>query len=95
MCINRWITNFRARWSTNGLNGLKTQYFSIGNMKQPIDIYSGESGNEIVQLYDDDHITAIPSVSRFHPNTITPTLLAGNASGRMVCWTSSSGSTKE
>lgn len=91
----RWITNFRARWSTNGLNGLKTQYFSIGNMKQPIDIYSGESGNEIVQLYDDDHITAIPSVSRFHPNTITPTLLAGNASGRMVCWTSSSGSTKE
>jgi hypothetical protein len=55
-------------------------------MKQPIDIYSGETGQEIIQLYDDDHITAIPSVSQFHPNTLNPTILAGNASGRMVCW---------
>jgi hypothetical protein len=55
-------------------------------MKQFIDIYSGESDNEIVQLYDEEHITAIPSVNRFHPNTMKPTLLAGNASGRMLCY---------
>lgn len=55
-------------------------------MKQTIDIYSGETGEEIIQLYDPDHITAIPSVSQFHPNTQQPVILAGNASGRMTFW---------
>lgn len=86
VCVCRWVTNFRARWNTNKLNGLKTQHIMIGNMKQPIDIYSGETGKEIIQLYDQDHITAIPSVNQFHPNTKQATILAGNASGRMVCW---------
>lgn len=55
-------------------------------MKQPIDIYSASTGNEIMQLYDEDHITAIPSVNAFHPTTSSFTILAGNASGRMVVW---------
>jgi hypothetical protein len=59
---------------------------AIGNMNQTVDIYSGETGEEITYLYDRDHITAIPSVAQFHPNTENPLLLTGNASGRMVCW---------
>lgn len=55
-------------------------------MNQTVDIYSGETGEEITSLYDGDHITAIPSVAQFHPNTEGPTILTGNASGRMVCW---------
>jgi hypothetical protein len=55
-------------------------------MNQTVDIYSGESGKEMSQLYDQDHITAIPSVAQFHPSTLKPTILTGNASGRMVCW---------
>ena len=62
-------------------------------MKQPIDIYSGESGESITSLIDGERVTAIPSVNTFHPNTPLPTLLAGNASGRMLCW--SLGSTKK
>jgi hypothetical protein len=81
----RWVTNFRARWNNNK-HQQTTQHLVIGNMKQPIDIYSGETGHEIVQLYDEDHITAIPSVSSFHPSTLDTIILAGNASGRMVCW---------
>jgi len=83
---DRWVTNFRARWNTNKLNVLDIQHFTIGNMKHPIDIYSGETGEEIVQLYDGNHITAISGVCQFHPSTANTTLLAGNSSGRMVCW---------
>jgi hypothetical protein len=80
------VTNFRARWNYNKYHGLKQQHFVIGNMSQTVDIYSGVNGKELIQLYDEDHITAIPSVIQFHPSTADPTLLTGNASGRMVCW---------
>lgn len=90
--INRWVTNLRARWNINP-NAQETQHFVIGNMKQTVDIYSGETGEEIVQLYDENHITAISGVCQFHPSTTQPMVLAGNASGRMVCWDSSA--TKE
>lgn len=80
------MTNFRARWNTNKSNGLDAQHFAIGNIKHPLDIYSGETGEEIAQLYDGDRITAISGVSQFHPSTVNTTLLAGNSSGRMVCW---------
>ncbi|KAG0756610.1 hypothetical protein G6F57_011158 [Rhizopus arrhizus] len=79
----RWVTNFRARWNTNRCHGLEHQHLAIGNMNQTVDIYSGESGKELSQLYDQDHITAIPSVAQFHPSTLKPTILTGNASGRM------------
>ncbi|KAI8984159.1 WD40-repeat-containing domain protein [Mycotypha africana] len=80
----RWVTNFRARWNPNPNYG--PPHIIIGNMKQTIDVYSGNTGQEIVQLYDPDHITAIPSVAQFHPTTENPVILTGNASGRMVCW---------
>ncbi|CEJ01601.1 hypothetical protein RMCBS344292_15624 [Rhizopus microsporus] len=76
----------RARWNYNKYHGLEHQHFVIGNMGQTVDIYSGMNGKELIQLYDEDHITAIPSVIQFHPSTADPTLLTGNASGRMVCW---------
>ncbi|KAG1488638.1 hypothetical protein G6F47_012331 [Rhizopus delemar] len=76
----RWVTNFRARWNTNRYHGLEHQHLAIGNMNQTVDIYSGESGKEMTQIYDQDHITAIPSVAQFHPNTLKPTILTGNAS---------------
>ncbi|KAI7905290.1 WD40-repeat-containing domain protein [Cokeromyces recurvatus] len=82
----RWVTNFRARWNTNQVNGLDVQHLIIGNMNQTVDIYSGETGEEIIQFYDSEHITAIPSVCQFHPMTSNPIILTGNASGRMVCW---------
>ncbi|RCI04733.1 hypothetical protein CU098_000941, partial [Rhizopus stolonifer] len=81
----RWVTNFRARWNTNRHHALKYQHLVIGNMKQTLDIF-GEDGRELIKLYDEDHITAIPSVSQCHPNTLEPTILTGNTSGRMVCW---------
>lgn len=55
-------------------------------MKQTIDVYSGETGDEIIQFYDGDHISAIPSVCQFHPSTEQPAILTGNASGRMTFW---------
>lgn len=55
-------------------------------MEHTLDIISGETGKEIASLYDKDHITAIPSVAQFHPSTANPVILAGNGSGRMVCW---------
>ncbi|KAI9480987.1 MAG: WD40-repeat-containing domain protein [Benjaminiella poitrasii] len=82
----RWVTNFRARWNTNQVYGLDTQHLVIGNMNQTVDVYSGETGEEIIQYYDSEHITAIPSVCQFHPMTINPVVLTGNASGRMICW---------
>ncbi|KAG1555934.1 hypothetical protein G6F49_006720 [Rhizopus delemar] len=74
----RWVTNFRARWNTNRCHGLEHQHLAIGNMNQTVDIYSGESGKEMTQLYDQDHITAIPSVAQFHPSTLKPTILTEN-----------------
>lgn len=81
---------FRATWSTNtvspSFNALAHPYFGVGNMKHPVDIYSGVRGDMIAQLYDVDHITAVPAVITFHPQTSSMTVLCGNASGRMVCW---------
>ncbi|KAF7732080.1 hypothetical protein EC973_006335 [Apophysomyces ossiformis] len=85
----RWVTNFRARWNENTvshLNGVDHQHFVVGNMKHPVDIYSGETGEAIEQLYDSERITAIQAVVQFHPTTESMTLLCGNGSGRMVCW---------
>ncbi|KAG0168226.1 hypothetical protein DFQ28_002625 [Apophysomyces sp. BC1034] len=85
----RWVTNFRARWNENtvsSVNGLDHQHFVVGNMKHPVDVYSGETGEAIEQLYDGERITAIQAVVQFHPTTESTTLLCGNGSGRMVCW---------
>ncbi|KAI8391130.1 WD40-repeat-containing domain protein [Radiomyces spectabilis] len=83
----KWVTNFRARWNKSSATAaLDHQHFVIGSMKHPLEIYSGENGEEIATLYDGDHITAVPAVAQFHPTTPTITLLAGNGSGRMVCW---------
>lgn len=83
----RWVTNLRGRWNTNVANGAKShQHFVVGNMKRTADIISGETGQLIAQLYDEDHVTAIPAVAQFHPTTETMTILCGNASGKMLCW---------
>jgi len=84
--INRWVTNLRARWNTNKIQGLNNQHLVIGNMNHQINVISGETGKEMATLYDSDHITAVPSVAQFHPSTATPVILTGNGSGRMVCW---------
>ncbi|KAI9493743.1 WD40-repeat-containing domain protein [Zychaea mexicana] len=79
----RWVTNFRARWN----QGAKEhQHFLIGNMKHPVDIFSGETGGEIGELYDADRITAIQAVAQFHPTAENMTVVTGNGSGRMVCY---------
>ncbi|KAL0135399.1 WD40-repeat-containing domain protein [Mucor lusitanicus] len=82
----RWVTNFRARWNTNEHQGRNNQHVVIGNMNHQINIFSGDTGNEMAVLYDSDHITAVPSVAQFHPSTASPVILAGNGSGRVVCW---------
>ncbi|CAO0800546.1 unnamed protein product [Mucor circinelloides] len=82
----RWVTNLRARWNTNKIQGLNNQHLVIGNMNHQINVISGETGKEMATLYDSDHITAVPSVAQFHPSTATPVILTGNGSGRMVCW---------
>ncbi|KAI8141380.1 WD40-repeat-containing domain protein [Fennellomyces sp. T-0311] len=79
----RWVTNFRARWNQGAKDH---QHFLIGNMKHPVDIFSGETGGEIAQLYDEDRITAIQAVAQFHPATENMVVVTGNGSGRMVCY---------
>lgn len=81
----RWVTNLRARW--NEAPGYDHQHFVIGSMNHPVEIYSGETGDLIHELYDEDRITAVPAVTQFHPTRESMTILCGNGSGRMVCWT--------
>jgi hypothetical protein len=56
-------------------------------MNHPVEVYSGETGERICELYDPEKITAVPAVSLFHPTTPSMTILCGNGSGRMTCWT--------
>ncbi|KAI7857855.1 WD40-repeat-containing domain protein [Circinella umbellata] len=79
----RWVTNFRARWHQTAK---EHQLFLIGNMKHPVDIFSGETSEEIGELYDEERITAIQAVAQFHPTTENMTVVTGNGSGRMVCY---------
>ncbi|KAI8989949.1 WD40-repeat-containing domain protein [Pilobolus umbonatus] len=80
----RWVTGLRARWNTNP--NVNLEHFIIGNMEHSVDIYSGETGNEIGSLYDPAHITAVPSCAIFHPSTPNPAILTANGSGRVVYW---------
>ncbi|KAI9258258.1 WD40-repeat-containing domain protein [Sporodiniella umbellata] len=80
----RWVTNLRAGWNTNPHQGKEHQHFIIGNMNRTLDLFSGENGQELKQL---SVMTTIQSVVQFHPTTVQPTVLSGNASGRMICWT--------
>ncbi|KAI9006689.1 WD40-repeat-containing domain protein [Phycomyces nitens] len=82
----KWVTNFRARWNASPM-GQVHQHMAIGNMKHPVNIYSGETGKIIGDLYDSERITAVPAVVQFHPTTTSMAVLCGNGSGRMVCWT--------
>lgn len=38
-----------------------------GSMSRSIDIFSGTTGATLCQLYDGDHITAVPTVTGCHP----------------------------
>ena len=55
-------------------------------MKHPVDIFSGETSEEVGELYDEERITAIQAVAQFHPTTENMTVVTGNGSGRMVCY---------
>ncbi|KAI9264253.1 WD40-repeat-containing domain protein [Phascolomyces articulosus] len=79
----RWVTNFRARWHEGAKDH---QLFLVGNMKHPVDIFSGETGGDIGELYDGERITAIQAVAQFHPATENMMVVTGNGSGRMVCY---------
>lgn len=78
---------FRTVWNQNKRFGVDHPHFVVGNMKHPASIYSGESVSKIVDLYDEDRITAIPAVNEFHPTLDTLAMVSGNGSGRVVCWT--------
>ncbi|KAG2174606.1 hypothetical protein INT44_006870 [Umbelopsis vinacea] len=82
----KWVTLFRARWNYNP-RALSHSHFVIGSMNHPVEVYSGETGERICELYDPEKVTAVPAVSLFHPTTPSMTILCGNGSGRMVCWT--------
>ncbi|KAI8338898.1 WD40-repeat-containing domain protein [Chlamydoabsidia padenii] len=83
----KWVTMFRTVWNENKRFGLDHPHFVVGNMKHPASIFSSESVTKIVDLYDDERITAIPAVNEFHPTLDSLALVSANASGRVVCWT--------
>ncbi|KAL1922864.1 uncharacterized protein VTP21DRAFT_9240 [Calcarisporiella thermophila] len=76
----RWLTMFRARWSTNPISS-ERPYFCVGNMKRYIDIFDGTTGDLLVSL--NGGLTAVPAVNTFHPATDKVVVLGANASGRM------------
>ncbi|KAJ3129226.1 hypothetical protein HK098_002210 [Nowakowskiella sp. JEL0407] len=80
----RWVTPFRAIFSPVLQN--HSAVF-IANMRRPIDAYSASAGRLICQLYDDDQITAIPSVLAVKMDGQNMMLAGSNASGKSFIWT--------
>ncbi|OZJ03733.1 hypothetical protein BZG36_04149 [Bifiguratus adelaidae] len=69
----QWVTMFRATWTGNK-RAQEHPYFVIGNMRRFVDIYSGVTGDLLVQLEDQERISAVPAVNAFHPSTPNITL---------------------
>ncbi|KAJ2962519.1 hypothetical protein NQZ79_g2351 [Umbelopsis isabellina] len=81
----KWVTLFRAKWNYNP-SAFSHSHFCVASMNHPVEIYSGETGERICELYDPEKVTAVPAVCLFHPTTPKMTVLSGNGSGRMACW---------
>ncbi|KAJ3242015.1 WD repeat-containing protein 76 [Chytriomyces hyalinus] len=86
----RWVQKFKAVWrgqesvySLTESYSAKDSAIVVGNMQRSVDLYSGESGNQVAQLVDAS-LTAIPAVNVFHPTLNM--IVSGNASGRMNVW---------
>jgi WD40 repeat protein len=73
----RWIQKFKAVWNP------QSETIMVGNMKRAVDLFDIH-GRRILQLQDEELLTAIPAVNVFHP--LTDMIISGNASGKMTVW---------
>jgi WD40 repeat protein len=73
----RWIQKFKAVWNPT------SETIMVGNMKRAVDLFDIH-GRRILQLKDEELLTAIPAVNVFHPQL--DMILCGNASGKMTIW---------
>jgi WD repeat-containing protein 76 len=73
----RWIQKFKAVWNP------RSDTIMVGNMKRAVDLFDIH-GRRIVQLKDEELLTAIPAVNVFHPQF--DLIVSGNASGKMTIW---------
>ncbi|KAG0246625.1 WD40-repeat-containing domain protein [Mortierella sp. GBAus27b] len=74
----RWVTMLRAVWA------FQFNWFSIGNMRKAVDIYSRGTGDLMASLRDPAVLTTVPAVNAWHPNRVL--LASGMANGKMVIW---------
>lgn len=76
------MTVLRAHWST-----IPTlpPHLHIGSMDRSVDLISPD-GTSVANLYDADHITAVPAVTASHP-TREKRHYGGSASGKVSFFT--------
>lgn len=82
----RWVTMFRTVWNENKRFGYDHPHFVIGNMNHPISVFAAETGSKLIDLYDEDRITAVPGCNSVHPTSDRLAIISANASGRVVLW---------
>ncbi|KAJ1567692.1 hypothetical protein HK096_009057, partial [Nowakowskiella sp. JEL0078] len=76
----RWVTPLRAVFSPPVAS---EQAVLIASMSRPIDVYNSKTGSKICSLFNEEHVTAIPSVICVRDDW----LIAGaNASGKCYIW---------
>ncbi|PLW07338.1 hypothetical protein PCANC_25608 [Puccinia coronata f. sp. avenae] len=78
----RWVSVMKARWSPNPRF---PSHFTIGNMRQKLDIYSPK-GELLAQLAHPD-LTTVPAVTAQHPSSSTLQVAGATAGGKIYLWT--------
>ncbi|CAO3631145.1 unnamed protein product [Cunninghamella blakesleeana] len=82
----KWVTMFRTVWNENKRFGYDHPHFVIGNMNHPISVFAAETGSKLIDLYDEDRITAVPGCNSVHPTLDKLAIISANASGKVVIW---------
>jgi WD40 repeat protein len=82
----RWITPFKAQWDVKSPPDLRQSVVVCGNMNRGLDLFQGQTG-ALLQTILSPHVTSQPAVPASHP--LLPIIGAGNASGKIVLYTSS------
>lgn len=84
----RWITPFRAVWDPqSGASEGEYSRFAVGNMGRALDLYTATTGHYSKSTFESALLTSQPAVNCFHPRN-SGIIASGNASGRIILWTS-------
>ncbi|CAH7683036.1 WD40-repeat-containing domain protein [Phakopsora pachyrhizi] len=78
----RWVTPMKARWCPNPLF---PTHFTVGNMKQKLDVYS-DKARLIKQLADPSVLKSVPAVTNQHPTSSNLQIVGGVAGGKAYFW---------